>query len=303
MDQYKMYQDYLGECPSWLEPYKELNIIVRLKDISLLCAMEYASKYAYDFLFGVSRYDHSVNTALITWNLTHDKVKTLAALFHDVGAPAFSHVIDYMNGDYVVQESTEEKTAEIMLASMDLRKLLIKDNIDINDILDFKKYSVVDLPRPSLCADRIDNTITLGLTWTKSIDISVIKNIIDEMHLVINEDGKEEIALMSHGIAAYLKVVNDEINKLMHTNSDTYMMMLAARMIKICLDLQLFTYDDLFKFGEKEVIDIILNNLNKSLELEDCWSKFIGIKDIPIIEQPEIKNKIVNPLVRNRRLS
>lgn len=175
-----------------------------------------------------------------------------------MGAPTFSHVIDYMNGDYKNQESTEEKTEEILLSSSELRSMLMIDHIDINDILDFKKYSVVDLPRPSLCADRIDNTITLGLTWTKSLDFEVIKNIIDEMHLVINEDQREEIALKSLNVAAYFKNVNDEINKLMHTNSDTYMMMLASDMIKLCLDMKLFTYNDLFRLGKEKLLILFL---------------------------------------------
>lgn len=303
MDQYKIYQRYLGDIPEFLKKYLTLDIVVRLKDISLLCGMEYASSYAYDFLFSVSRYDHVINTALITWNLTHDKKATLAALFHDVGAPAFSHVIDYMNGDYKNQESTEEKTSEILLSSIELRKMLMIDNIDIEDILDFKKYSVVDLPRPCLCADRVDNTITLGLTWTKDLSFRDIKEIIDDMYLSINEDGKEEITFSSSNIASYFKVINDEINRLMHTNSDTYMMMLGADMIKFCLELKLFTYDDLFKLGEKDVINIIVDNISKYPKLDEYWSLFTGIEDIPLVIQPDIKDKVVNPLVRNRRLS
>lgn len=303
MDQYKMYQSYLGEIPEFLKKYLTLDIIVRLQDISLLCGMEYASSHAYDFLFSVSRYDHSLNTALITWNLTHDKKATLAALFHDVGAPAFSHVIDYMNGDYKLQESTEEKTSEILLSSLELEEMLKQDNIDIEDIIDFKKYSVVDLPRPCLCADRIDNTITLGLTWVKTLQFDDIKNFIDDICLSVNEDNEEEISFKSRDVAVYFKVVNDEINCLMHTNSDTYMMMLGADMIRLCLNLKLFTYDDLFKLGERDIINIIVNNIDKYHELDHYWKLFTSIEDIPYVEQPDIKDKVVNPLVKTRRLS
>ena len=67
MDNYRKYQDYLGDIPKFLEKYLSLNILQRLKDISLLCGMEYASPYAYDFKFYISRFDHSLNVALITW--------------------------------------------------------------------------------------------------------------------------------------------------------------------------------------------------------------------------------------------
>lgn len=298
-----MYQRYLGEIPEFLKKYLTLDIIVRLKGISLLCGMEYASKAAYDFDISVSRYDHVLNTALITWNLTHDKKATLAALFHDVASPTFSHVIDYMNGDYKNQESTEEKTSEILLSSLELRKMLALDNIDIEDILDFKKYSVVDLPRPHMCADRLENTISTSMGWIKNIKFIDIKKILDSVYLEINEDGLEEIAFKDEDVALYFKYLNDEFNRLTHTNSDTYMMMLASDMIKLCLDLQLFTYNDLYRLTESDIVNIILDNVDKYPELDNYWRLFVGIEDIPIIHQPDIKDKVVNPLVRNKRLS
>lgn len=54
-----------------------------------------------------------MTVALLTYKLTNDKVATLAGLFHDIATPCFSHVIDYMNGDYENQESTEEYTGTI----------------------------------------------------------------------------------------------------------------------------------------------------------------------------------------------
>ena len=84
MDEFILYQKYLGTIPEFLNKYLELDIMKRLKDISLLCGMEYASPYAYDFKFYISRFDHSLNVALITWRLNHCKTQTLAALFHDI---------------------------------------------------------------------------------------------------------------------------------------------------------------------------------------------------------------------------
>lgn len=58
----------------------------------------------------ITRYDHSLTFALLTWKCTKDKKATLAGMFHDIATPCFSHVIDYMNKDYENQESTEENT-------------------------------------------------------------------------------------------------------------------------------------------------------------------------------------------------
>ena len=113
MEDYKKYQKELGDIPEFLNKYLNLDVMQRLKGVSLFCGMNYASPYMYDFSLNISRYDHSLNVALITWRLTHDKTQTLAALFHDVSTPVFSFVFDFMNGDYIEQESTEDKIREV----------------------------------------------------------------------------------------------------------------------------------------------------------------------------------------------
>ena len=110
----EQYLTMLGieEMPEFLIKYLSVPSLVRLKKIGYFCGMDYASKDVYDFQEVISRYDHSLTVALLTWKLTKNRIKTLAALFHDISTPCFSHVIDYMNKDYANQESTEEKTEE-----------------------------------------------------------------------------------------------------------------------------------------------------------------------------------------------
>lgn len=302
-EDYKTYQAHLGDIPEFLKPYLELDILVRLKDISLLCGMDYASPHAYSFAFYISRFDHSLNVALITWNLTHDKKATLAALFHDISTPVFSHVIDYMNGDTVNQESTEEKTEEVLRNSKELQELLNKDNITIDDIYDFKKYSIVDLDRPCMCADRLDNIIAVGMAWAQKLTLKDALKIIDVTTKSINEDGVEEISFTDPDVAEYIKYINDIINELTHTNEDTYMMLLLASIIKRCIDLDILKYDELFTIGEHQAIEIIESNLYLDEELKRLWELFKTIDTFPIIEQPPIRNKIVNPLVLNYRIN
>ena len=300
---YNQYLNSICKIPRFLNKYLEVPCLVRLKNIGYFCGMDYASPYAYSFAFYVSRYDHSLDVALITWNLTHNKEATLAALFHDISTPVFSHVIDYMNGDTVNQESTEEKTEEILRSSTELQELLKNENINIDDIVDFKKYSIVDLDRPHMCADRLDNIITVGMAWVQKLTLSDALKIINCTTKSINESGVEEISFTDEDIAEYIKVINDYINELTHTNNDTYMMLLVANLIKRCLELNILTYDELFLIGEHEVLEIIESSLGKDEELDNLYDSFKNIKEFPIIEQPPIRNKIVNPLVLGKRLN
>ena len=97
--------------------------------------MDYASKNIYDFKENITRYDHSLTVALLTWKCTKDKKATLAGLFQDIATPCFSHVIDYMNKDYENQESTEENTEKILKNDTYLNRCLKEDNIEIEDII------------------------------------------------------------------------------------------------------------------------------------------------------------------------
>ena len=51
--------------------------------------MDFASKNIYDFSEYISRFAHSLTTALLTYKVTQDKTMTVAALFHDVANSLF----------------------------------------------------------------------------------------------------------------------------------------------------------------------------------------------------------------------
>lgn len=303
--EYIKYQNYLGELPSVFDKYLTLDFMERLKDISLLCGMEYASDKTYDFKFYISRYDHSVNVCKLVYRLTNNIEASLAGLFHDVASPAFSHVIDYYNHDYINQESTERFTEDILRNSSALKKYLLEDGIDIEDIIDFKKYSVVDLPRPSLCADRLENIISVGFNWIDKMSFNAAKNIIDNLTLKENEIGESEIVINNKNYAGYVVLVNDYINEYTHTDMDNYMMNLLASIIGCAINIGLFSYYDLYHLTESEVVEIIEDNLDYSSLLKEKWMLFRNIDKNDIDEQSEIvtKDKVVDPLINNKRFS
>lgn len=297
------YINMLGykEMPKVLEKYLLSPSLLRLKNVGYFCGMDYASKDVYNFKEQVSRYDHSLCVALLAWMLTNDIKATLAGLFHDISTPCFSHVIDYMNKDYAKQESTEEKQEEIIKNDTYLLECLKQDGISVNEIIDFKKYSIVDLDRPMLCADRLDGVILTGLMWTKNLSISDVSVIISDIIVIRNEFNQEEIGFKNKDVAELVLRTSELIDVYCHSNEDNYMMELLAKITKRAISLNIVSYDELFVLDEDEIFNRINNISDK--ELRDNLNLFKNISEdlIPDIELPYIKVRDLNPLVGSDR--
>ena len=297
----KDYINMLGPIPKFLEKYLSLRILTRLKRVGYFCGMDYASPHVYLFDYKISRYEHSLTTALITWKFTKSKKETLAALFHDVSTPCFSHVIDYMNKDYENQESTEEKTESILRNSKSLKKLLKEDKLTIDDITDFKRYTIVDNHRPKLCADRIDGIILTSLGWTKTLSMKEIPNILDNIKVMINEENEKELGVTNNELANKLCDLNREIDIVCHSNEDNYMMELLAEITKYVIDKEYITYDNLFEYNEEKLMNILESIDDTALKILLNLFKTVTLEEISFKEMPPVKRRYINPLVNGKR--
>ena len=296
------YQKKLGNIPSFLEKYLTVPCLVRLKKIGYFCGMDYASKDVYDFQEDISRFDHSLTVALITWKFTNNKPATLAALFHDVATPCFSHVIDYMNNDYEKQESTEEYTETILRKDVVLNNYLKEDNISIEDIIDFKKYPIVDNNRPKLCADRFDGIILTSIAWTKNITKDEILSFVNDLTIFKNEDGDDELGFNSKDLALKAVSLSRKIDEYCHSSEDNYMMELLALITRNAIEANIFTYEDLYYLNEEIIVDKIKeSDNNKLIKLFDKFET-IKLEDIPNTQLDGVKIRDLNPLVNNQRL-
>lgn len=297
----KYYLERLGyiNIPLFLEGYLNTPSLLRLKKIGYFCGMDYASNDIYNFREKITRYDHSLTVCLLTYKLTKDKKTSLAGLFHDIATPCFSHVIDYMNKDYERQESTEEYTEKILKKDNYLLKKLVKDKIDIEDIIDFKKYTIVDNDRPKLCVDRMDGVILTDIGWTKCLTKEDIDKILNDIDIFKNEDNELEIGFKTIDIARKVVDVSSMIDKNCHSNYDNYMMELLAQITKISIEKGYITYEDLYLLNEEELFNI-LENID---ELKELIKRFRTIKlnDIESIDLPKVKKRDLNPLVKSKR--
>ena len=298
------YLNLLGvaKLPYFLRRYLQIPCLVRLKNIGYFCGMDYASKDIYDFKEKLTRYDHSLSVALLTWRFTKNKKATLAALFHDVATPCFAHVIDYMNKDYAQQESTEEYTKEVLGKDEQLLKLLKKDGITLEDISDFKQYSIVDNDRPKLCADRLDGIILTGIAWTKTLNRQDIIEIVNDIDVYKNEFDELELGFKTLKVAKKALDTSNQIDIYCHTNEDNYMMEFLAHITKMAIDNELITYESLYYLDESLLIKCLEEC--KIAEIKEAFQQFRTIMkdDIPPIKLENVKKRDLKPLVGGLRL-
>lgn len=301
---YNYYITLLGypNIPEFLNKYLTLPSLNRLKDVGYFCGMDYASSNIYNFKEYISRYMHSLSTSLLVYYLTKDKRYTLQALFHDISTPVFSHVIDYMNKDYIYQETTEEFTELILKSDKKLLEYLELDKIPLDNLVNFKFSTIVDSPRPKMCADRLDGIILNGSYWTKTLNEKDIFNIIKSTELYINEESIPEIGF--NNITAYNKVVetNDLTNIEMHSNYDNYMMELLANITRHLINKEYIKYEDLYFLTENKIFELINNIEDKEIKEYIFLFKNIKKEEIPLVKQGEIKERKLKPLLNGKRL-
>ena len=111
-----MHKNY-GKFPKELKYFLSCPELQRLKYIGQNCGLDYTSFFKDNFSYNYSRYHHSVGVAKLLWRYTKNYAITLSGLFHDISTPSFSHVVDFYNGDFVQQTSTEKNNKDIIINS------------------------------------------------------------------------------------------------------------------------------------------------------------------------------------------
>lgn len=290
---------YHDEIPSFVLDIIETDIFKRLKDVGMNCGMEYTQFKTFQYSKGVSRYQHSLGVALITYHFTHDKVATVAALLHDIATPVFAHVVDFLYHDYEKQEFTETKTKEIIDSSDQLKEILTKYGIEPHQIYDYHQYPIADNDSPKLSADRLEYTCS-NAYYYQFLSLDEIKDIYDD--LVVN-DQRDEIICRNKEKALLLTQTMFKCSYVYTSDEDRYCMEYLARLLKEAMDLKVITESDLYT-TESHVIQKICQS-----SLKNKWDDFCHFKQIEVSDcekegylKVKAKHRYFNPMVHHQRI-
>lgn len=291
--------------PEWLNDYIETKELLKQRYISVTCGTIYSDLFESEFFF--SSLDHSVAVALIVWHFTHDKKQTLSGLFHDIATPVFKHCVDFLNGDYMNQESTEDLTSKIISNSKEIMELLKRDNIKLEEVEDYHIYPVADNDTPKLSADRLEYSLSNALLTYKLSNVDDIKKIYNDVILDKDEDGTLELSFKSKETALEFVKITSKLSIIYREDRTRYSMQLIADIIKKLNEDGLITKEDLYNKKESEIIEIIENSKYK--EIFNIWKNAKNVKVSK--EKPKnvyfvhhgAKIRYIDPLVNKKRMS
>ncbi len=273
----KKYFDILcdNDYPEFINKYLETSTMKRLSGIGQFCGSDY-TKFNNNIRFWYTRLDHSVDCALMTWYFTKDKIQTLAALFHDLGTPVFSHTIDYLFDDYSDCESSERSVEDIINSSFEIKNLLKEDNIKIKDVISVEKYPIFENKRPGLCIDRLDGVLHAAYIWAKIINLKDVEEIFKSIIVLKNEMGIDEIGFKDLNSALKFFRVNFDIAILLESNEDKFVMKLLADIIKLAIKKEIITLNDLYELSEFEII----NKFKEDNKISILWNKYVNMSNL-----------------------
>lgn len=295
-----LYSMYTANPPEIIDELVQTKEMQRLNGIGMNCGCEYTEFATYTGMEGCySRLAHSIGVAYIVWNFTGDVVQTVAGLLHDIATPVFAHTIDFLNNDYMKQESTESDTLRMIENSPEIMNILDKYNIPIEKVADYHMYPIADNDTPQLSADRLEYTIGTACLVHKA-DVELVRKIYEDIAVIENEFGRPELYFKNVESARKFTELSLENSYCFVSHEDRYAMQRLADIMKYAIEHNVITENDLYS-TENEVINKLLNS--------DCtaelWYDYRKISGVGVsYDRPEMadcikvaaKLRYINPL-------
>ena len=259
---------YHKEIPLFISDFFDTEPMQRLKTLGMDCGCEYTNFPAYRHCIKYNRLEHSLGVALIIWHFTGDRKQTIAGLLHDISTPVFSHTVDFLNKDYLLQESTESDTAAFITKSEQIMQLLDKYALPLEAVCNYHIYPIADNSSPKLSADRLEYTfrkfMSFGLKSLSDIasyysDLIIGKNEAKEDEIMFNSLNKAE-DFFNYSLKNSFNDISDD---------DRYAMQYLADILFYALNKGILIHDDLYTTEPN-----VISKIKAVPETKKAWNQF-----------------------------
>ena len=249
---------YAPDMPPCIERIASAPALQRLQDVGMHCGCEYTSFPMFQGLKKYSRYEHSIGCALIVWHFTHDVRQTIAALLHDIATPTFAHVIDFLNGDHLKQESTERGTKDFIQNSAEIMQFVQQEGLTVSDISNYHLYPIADNDSPRLSADRLEYTLSNIVNYHIAPS-DAVKHWYDSLIVGENEDGEAELMFADLATAEEFCLAALQTSYIYIADEDRFAMQTLAELLKKHISRGILTQADLYQ-TESHVITLLIQD-------------------------------------------
>lgn len=295
-----MWNIYHHNIPDCISTIAETPAMQRLKDVGMHCGCEYTSFPMFTGLKKYARYDHSVGCALIVWHFTHDVKQTIAALLHDIATPTFAHVVDFLNGDHIKQESTERGTADIIGHATEIVAALNDFGVTLEEVADYHQYPIADNDSPRLSADRLEYTLS-NMIHYHIAPIEAVKAWYGNLVVGFNEEGEKELMFKDINNAEAFALAALRTSYIYIADEDRFAMQTLAELLKKHIDRGILTMTDLY-----QTESLVIDKLNQDTEARQDWQHYQHLHRIfrnsshPNAKVIRSKKRHINPYVQDK---
>ena len=290
-----------GGLPEELLAFAETAPMRRLLDVGMHCGCEYTACPLYKGKPAYSRYLHSLGAAAIVWHFTKDEAQSLSALFHDIATPVFAHVVDFLNGDHLAQESTEAPTHDILTNDAKLQAGLRALGLQTQDVDDYHRYPIADNDSPRLSSDRLE--YTLGNAYRVfGASLDEISAVYEDLTVLEAEDGQPELSFRDLTAAQVFSKWSLRQSHWFVSDDDRFFMQALSDLLRLALQEGVIARDDLWR-TEPEVIA----KLEADARMGTYWRNYRRIAGTCSGQTPpedtyavriRAKKRCIDPLVR-----
>lgn len=291
---------YHPTLPPVLGDLAQTGAVQRLKQVGMNCGCEYTSFPRFARQDTYSRFDHSLGVGLIVWHFTHDAKQAAAGLLHDISTPVFAHVVDFMNGDYLTQESTELDTRAVILSSAELLSVLEQHGLSVEEVCDYHRYPIADNDTPQLSADRLEYTLGNAVNYG-FCDTDTARAMYDDLTVGTNEQGQPELVFRTPERALQFAEAALCCSKVYVSDEDRYAMEALAQLLNTAVSCGLLCRDDLMTTEPEVIAKLCADDRTAA-----AWARFRGYDTLETVAEPQAgcfccrvdaKKRHIDPLV------